>query len=208
MGGSRVRSPLVEELLRQGQFLLPGQGRALSGTEKSMLRTVFGQSVNLDPIRLVFSQFHVNQRAYTLGNVIRAPIAIPLDSRTLVHECAHVWQYQTRGSGYISDSILHQAASGQGAYAVTIVPGQSIIDYGAEQQATIIEYYFMNDPAGWRTDPDVVRMMEEVRAMRPITEAQHQEDLLYGPGGRPPDQFPRRPEEQITPVVPLIRWEF
>jgi hypothetical protein len=210
MGNTPIRSPLVEELLRQGQFLMPGEGRPLTGAERAFVRQVFGQSLNLPPIRIVFSNLHVNQRAYTLGNAIRAPRSIPLDDRTLIHELAHVWQFQTRGTSYISDSIYHQAVEGAAAYNVTIVPGQSILRYGAEQQASIIERYYANDPPGFRDNPDVLRMMEEVRSMRPITEAERQQELIYGPAGPPRgvDFGSGRREDQPAPIVPLIRFQW
>lgn len=209
--GVRVRSPFVEELLRQGIFLVPGEGRNLSSDEQHKVRQVFGSSIDLTVVRLVFSNVHVNNRAYTLGNTVRFPRAIALDDRTLIHELAHVWQYQTRGSSYISDSIYHQATDGSAAaYNVTIVPNQSIYQYTAEQQATIVERYFAKDPSGWETDPDVLRMMEEVRRARPLSEASRQEDLIYGPGGGRQFDFsnPGRPEERPAPIVPLFRINF
>jgi hypothetical protein len=55
----------------------------------------------------------------------------------------HVWQYQNRGTGYISNSIWHQATE-PAAYEVTIVPNQSIYRYTAEHQAVIVEAYYVD----------------------------------------------------------------
>ena len=67
---------------------------------------VFGMSINLDRIRLTQTNVAVNGRAYTLGNTIRFPMGATVDLRTLVHESTHVWQFQTKGAGYLSDSVL------------------------------------------------------------------------------------------------------
>jgi hypothetical protein len=212
MGGdTRVRFPTLELFLTQNQGVLASAGRRLTGPETQTLSDVFGFSVDLTKVRLAETTAAVNGRAYTLGNTIRFPVGVPVDVRTLVHETTHVWQYQTKGAGYISDSIWHQATGGQAAYTVNIVPGQSIHSYHAEQQAMIVERYWADDPAGWATNADVVRMIQEVRRARPISALDIQNDIVYGPGGGRGRNNPfmtlpddRRPQQ----LLPLIRVEF
>jgi hypothetical protein len=211
MGDStRVRFPSLEAFLIQNQGALATAGRPLTTTERRILEEVFGMSINLDRIRLTETNVAVNGRAYTLGNTIRFPTRATVDLRTLVHEATHVWQYQTKGAGYISDSVWHQAAGGQAAYDVTIVTGQSIHRYHAEQQAMIVERYYTNDPAGWATNADVVRMMAEVRRARPISDLDIQQDILYGPGRGAANPFMTLPtdDRRDPQVMPLIRIEF
>ena len=207
---TRVRFPTLESFLIQSQGALATPGRRLTRTETQILSGVFGMSVNLDAIRLVMTNVAVNGRAYTLANTIRFPTNSTVDLRTLVHETTHVWQYQTKGSGYISDSLWHQATGGSGAYDVTIVAGQSIHRYHAEQQAMIVERYYANDPAGWSTNPNVVRMIEEVRRARPISQADIQMDIMYGPGRGSANIFGPSPGDDRQPqtMMPLIRVEF
>jgi hypothetical protein len=206
----RVRFPTLETFLIQSQGALATPGRRLTQPETQILSGVFGISVNLDAVRLAHTSAAVNGRAYTLGNTIRFPVNAAIDLRTLVHETTHVWQYQTKGAGYLSDSIWHQATGGQAAYAVTIVPGQSIHIYHAEQQAMIVEKYYADDPAGWAANADVVRMMQEVRRARPLSVADIQQDIMFGPGRGPANPFMTLPGDNRQPqqMMPLIRLEF
>jgi len=114
----------------------------------------------------------------TLGNTIRVPPSYTMPDHVLIHELTHIWQYQTMGSAYISDSLLHQAAatvssfvrSGSadrsGAYTYVIVPGQSFYDYTAEQQASIVENYFRYPSL--RADREYQRLIAQVRAARAL----------------------------------------
>lgn len=150
---------------------LASSERALTPEERALLTGVFGESIDLDAVRIV--ETRIANSPTTLGNTIRVRPGMDLDAVTLVHEAAHVWQFQTRGTAYVSDSAYHQGmallktGSRGAAYDVEIVPGQSIFDYTAEQQAMIIEYAFAS--AEWREHPEVARMLEEVRAERPLS---------------------------------------
>jgi len=61
----------------------------------------------------------------------------------LVHETAHVWQGKnsTLALSYVFGSCLDQCIRGSGAYSYT--PGRNWSDYGTEQQASIIEDWFI-----------------------------------------------------------------
>jgi len=149
MTGPRLRVPVLESLLEAAQGAFAGNPRKLVPEERRLLLSIFGLSINLDAVNLAPTNLGVQGRPYTLGNTIRIPAHTPFRTNVLVHEMTHVWQYQTKGTGYLSDSVFHQLVSGQGAYDVTLVPGQSIDDYAAEQQAMIVEkYYEDNPPAG------------------------------------------------------------
>jgi hypothetical protein len=89
----------------------------------------------------------------TLGSYIRVSSAAKFDDSTLVHELTHVWQYQTQGTGYISNSMCAQIAGalGQGSRnaAYEIRPSQvhavqSFHDLSAEHQARVVEFYFVS----------------------------------------------------------------
>src|SRR5207253_2553195 len=122
----------------------------------------------------------------TLGNNIRVPPDYSLSRRTLIHELTHVWQYQTKGTAYLSDSLLHQAAATiatgdrNAAYAYTIEAGKSFHPYTAEQQAMIVEDYYSQ--SALRTNPEYVRMIGQVRVARPIPTSLILEEAAYGPG--------------------------
>ncbi len=208
----KVRIPILESAAVAGATLATGSMRYLVTVEKKMLSDIFGQSVNLDKIRLVSS--NLGGRACTLGNVIRVPGGLTLDAPTLVHETTHIWQYQTRGTGYISDSVYHQVVQGTDeAYDVKIVPGQSFYKYPAEKEAMIIQKYFEDSPKGWRTNPDVLRMLGEVRAARPLSQMQIQQETWFGAANAAAmqrDLFSTNsgPDMGKPGTVPLIRIEF
>jgi hypothetical protein len=179
-----LRLPTLEvfSALNGGAFASAGQ--RLSRVEREEATGVFGESINLDAVRIVFT--HIIAAPTTLGNNIRVPPDYVLTLQTLIHELAHVWQYQTKGTAYISDSLLHQAAAAIGsgdrnaAYTYRVEPGKSIHAYTAEQQAMIVEHYY-SDPA-LRTNPEYRRMIREVRAARPLPTSLIVEEAAYGPG--------------------------
>lgn len=64
----------------------------------------------------------VSGRPFTLGNTIFAKgndFTTDYGKSTLVHETAHVWQHQQRGTAYIVNSIFAQIQHGSGAYDYT-----------------------------------------------------------------------------------------
>ena len=202
----RIRIPLLEAGALTLRSSFASSIRNLFPNERKLLLDIFGNSVNLDPVEIVYTTLGAKGRPYTFGNSIRVPLGTSLDAATLVHEMTHVWQYQTRGTGYLSDSALHQLTEGQAAYNVTIVPGQSFYGYQAEQEAMIVEKYYQDSPTGWRTDPDVVRMIGEVQKARPLAPADIQRETWYGPNIRNLPTAPDAP--QLSPTVPLFRVEW
>jgi hypothetical protein len=223
--GPRVRSPLAEGLIVLGQKSFTNTIRNLTVTEEMLLRGVFKGSIDYDKIQIATTNIGVNGRAYTFANTIRVPPQTDFNTRTLVHETAHIWQYQTKGSGYISDSGWHQMVD-KSAYCVTIVPNRSLSAYTAEQQAVVVEAYYVDEqanplspaitttydpskvadpPRGWSLLPDVVRMIAELQQARPISDSAKLEERMFGPGGAPKEN-PGAPK--FDPVVPILCIEF
>lgn len=205
MGDIKVRVPILEIGAIALRDSFANSKRPLYSNERKLLLDIFGNSVNLDPVEVVYTGIGAKGRPYTFGNSIRVPRGTDLDAATLVHEMTHVWQYQTRGTGYLSDSALHQLSEGQAAYNVTLVPGKSFYEYPAEQEAMIVEKYYQNSPAGWRTDPEVVRMLEEVRSARPLAASEIQRETWTGSYRDVPND-PNAPQPSQT--VPLFRIEW
>jgi hypothetical protein len=221
----RVRSPLAEGIAVLTQSALTNSIRGLTVQEEMVLRDLFKNSLDYGAIQIATTNVGAAGRPYTLGNTIRIPPKSDFITRILVHEATHVWQYQTKGSGYISDSAWHQMVD-KSAYQVTVVPGRSLNSYDAEQQAVIVEAYYVDQhaspaspantkvydpsqtadpPLGWSLLPDVVRMIGELRRARPISDQARLEDRLFGPGGMPKED-PGSPK--MDPVVPILRIEF
>jgi hypothetical protein len=209
-----VRFPTLEvwSATHGGDFA--SAGRALSGTERLTAASVFQAAVDLDAVRIVESPLAAAPT--TLGNYIRVPPHYKLEDWVLVHELTHVWQYQTQGTRYISDSAWHQSigaifsGSRHAAGQLTVEPGKSIRDYAAEQQAVIVTEYFQ-DPS-FASDPEVLRMIGEVRAAKRLTSGFILDEAAYGTGmanERRWTTLPTTPQSfAATPGLPLIRWEF
>jgi hypothetical protein len=207
-----LRSPTLEISALRGQGGFAVHSSPLTSPERSAAATVFGGSIDLSKVRIVVSP--VIAAPVTLGNTIRVPPATTMPRHILIHELAHVWQFQTKGAAYISDSVFHQTAAfltrgdRGAAYGYTIVPGQGIDRYTAEQQAMIIEDYFIYPQL--RSDPAYQRLLAEVRSRRPISAPPaFFEELAAGLGSRgtePPPLPGQRPGE--PPNVPILEFRF
>lgn len=209
---SRLRFPTLEVYAQRSGAALSTYGRPLTIKERKKARFVFEDSLDLEVVRVVRSKLAAAPT--TLGNNIRT--SATMDEGTLVHELTHVWQYQNKGTRYISDSLCHQVAatlstgSRNGAYAVTVVAGKKFDSYTAEQQAVIVERWFRY-PA-FRNDAAYKALLAEVRAARPLPANVRRrlflEEAAFGPGGARRRNLLPPTRGQGTPGVPLLRLEF
>ncbi|MDK2761763.1 MAG: vgr related protein [Sphingopyxis sp.] len=131
---------------------MPGPSRALTPGEIALARTVFGDAIAYDRVRVnhykwIFFQprqivmapmgnLHFNPR----GDLYRDDFsAAPQPLQGLfIHEMTHVWQAQTRGRWYLV-LMRHPFAT----YAYTLKPGWPLARYGLEQQAEIVRHYWL-----------------------------------------------------------------
>ena len=164
--GASVRFPTWELAALSSQDAGGRAASKLTDREKGIARNVFKDAVDLEAVRVIIAPSPTD-RAMTWGNTIRMPASQALSTGTLIHELAHVWQYQTKGSSYISNSMLKQTCAvlagheRDKAYEYAIVEGQSLFDYTAEQQAEIIEDYAMSKAK--RDDPRYAALIAEMR---------------------------------------------
>ncbi len=182
----RVRFPTLEIYGQTSGAAFSSTGRSLNERETDIARFVFEQSIDLDVVRIVTAT--VAAAPTTLGNNIRT--SGQMSDATLVHELAHIWQYQNLGSAYISDSLWHQAVatvttgSRNGAYEPNVTAGRAFTDYQAEQQATIVERWY--SLADFRNNALYQVLVDQVRAARPLAENVRRmlflEEAAYGPG--------------------------
>jgi hypothetical protein len=148
--------PLLAALLAQS----PAHGRQLTGGERAFLAPIFRDAIDYDAVRVVRGRAFPVQGAHTLvtlGNAIYAPGAVYVDDfaaaaperrAVLVHEVAHVWQAAV-GINVIAGAVRAFFASGgryTRAYHYRLLPDRDLIDYGIEQQASILEHYFLAGP--------------------------------------------------------------
>lgn len=90
--------------------LYPG-ARELSGEEKELAQLVYRDTVDLSKVRIAFHSFYARDASKTIGNTIHMKLPegeISSYELTIVHEMAHVWQYQQYGWGYIQKSLIAQ----------------------------------------------------------------------------------------------------
>lgn len=225
----QLTSPALERLTIQLGHVINPLGRALYGWELDIVRDIFHSGVDASRIRVV--ETRVLAAPTTLANQIRVTPGWSFERGNrpvLVHEVAHVWQYQTQGTRYITDSVYHNA-SGQIATGNRNVAylnyqlreGARLGDYTAEEQATIVgDYYELTrlyhadpSPPQWvqlrRPDlPIYERLIAQVRAASPRSDTEIYGDSLmnqprpgfdFGPPGGGP---------ALAPTVPLLQWTF
>ena len=133
-------------------------GRSLTPHEIAALRPVFGDSLDLSPIRVTRDHPLAFYAPKTLGNTIHlrsdwglfAGTGLGLSERgmsVLVHELVHAWQYQNGGLGYITGSLLAQHAawrrggerSGAYRWRPAADAGLAWSQWNPEQQAQAIQ---------------------------------------------------------------------
>jgi hypothetical protein len=115
--GSSLAGPVLVGLgkavaLVQAVLLTQRGERPLTADEHARLHQVFRGSVALYNVRVVdgfAGLFSLNPRPFTLGNTIYMKHREPERyARTLVHECAHVWQNQNVGTRYAIQALWGQ----------------------------------------------------------------------------------------------------
>lgn len=206
----RVRIPSLEVLSVQLGGSLGRAGEPLTERELGIARPVFGSSINFADVRVVVTT--IVAAPTTLGNNIRTPQR-DMEPWVLIHELTHVWQYQTQGTRYISMSACAQLraaiASGDRNAAYDYTPGErQITDYGAEQQASIVEDWFKK--TSLRTDENYMRYISQVRSARPTMTAQERyNEAMFGDTGRGPSRLPPPPSGlEPSGTAPIFRVEW
>ncbi len=153
-----------------------GGYRPLSSIEGAVAeaKNVFGTAVKLDRVKLGFAKLpgdvirYVNielPRAFTTLYLLNFGPGAKVDMQTIIHELAHVWQGVQEGPLYMTraleaqigagvDSLFHTGTYDDSAsYRVTeadlAANGGDISKFNPEQQATIIEFYWIRKFSDW-----------------------------------------------------------
>jgi len=145
--------PLLAALLAPS----PAASRELTPGERALLAPLFRDAVDYGAIRIVRGRAFPLQGSHTLVTLraaVYAPDPVYLDDyaragaegqAVLVHEVAHVWQH-SNGIDVIAGAMRAFIATGGRygrAYRYELRPGRDLLDYGIEQQASILEHYFL-----------------------------------------------------------------
>ena len=147
--------------------------RPLNDAEKEIARNVFGAGFPVDRVSLdTHSRFVKKHKAtaYVTFHIIHYYEKLP--DNLLVHEMTHVWQYLTRGSVYISESIWAQKWGGGYNYGgfeklKNSASGHGLMSFNCEQQADIIEEYYRSKSGvhlQWsQASPEIGQILEHYR---------------------------------------------
>jgi hypothetical protein len=131
--------------------------RYLTNSEIALAKPVFRDSLPWNRIT-ISPKLGFRDRPYTWGRTLNVgPYMYKgLDTATkgpptFIHELTHVWQYQHRSysGSYIFDSAAAQALHGDDAYQYE--PGKPWDSYNAEQQAHIVQDWYV---LGLNDDPN------------------------------------------------------
>ncbi len=104
----------------------------------------------------VFDRIMVARRLYDDDFLGSYPQSLSLpQAMFLAHEATHVWQWQQRKeTGYAPWKAAAEHGVSEDPYLFEIAPERSFLDYGYEQQASLVEEYVCCralDPEGART---------------------------------------------------------
>lgn len=118
-------------------------GRRLSGYEVTLLRPIFGASVDYAAVRLKegpLGVLGVSGRAFAHGDTVFVPPPSgPTDLGLLVHELVHVWQHQHGGTAYMSSAIVAQLSRDGYDWRKGVERDLRWEELNPEQQAQFIE---------------------------------------------------------------------
>lgn len=135
--------------------------RALTAGEIALAKTVFGDSIDYAAVRLHDKRILpplIQERAQAVakGNDISFPrgayspdFSAEPDAKkqsVFIHEMTHVWQHQNRVVSTLKEAVretLQHAFRYDRAYLHTLDEKKDLTDYGFEQQAAIIQDYFL-----------------------------------------------------------------
>jgi hypothetical protein len=151
-----------------------GGYRPLTAAEMAEARKVFGNAIDLNRVKLGFAKLpgdvlrYVNvelPRAFTTMYLLNFGPGAKVDMQTIIHELAHVWQGVQEGPLYMTraleaqieaglDALFHKGKYDDSAsYRVTeadlAANGGDLKKFNPEQQATILEFYWIRKFSDW-----------------------------------------------------------
>ena len=160
--------------------------RTLNPVERQQAKRVFGSSINYGQVRIDEASLIAIIGAFFSGssgmgvtlfhtiNFNKKINAAPGngDMRWLVHELAHVCQYEYVGSQYIGEAIHAQATVGYNYGDGAGLVGKDLREFNREQQADILAHYYYyilsgnNDARFTGYATEYTRMVTQARAGR------------------------------------------
>lgn len=143
-----VKQLLSQKLRLSSRFAK--RSRNLNASEVVLARLVFGDSINLDTVQLKTAWWVLKNYAVSPnGNIYFHPAdwiedfskATIRKQSWLIHELTHVWQLQ-HGLKVVRGALIDRR------YAYNLQQGKSFFKYGIEQQARMVQDYFIRQQLG------------------------------------------------------------
>ena len=213
-----------------------GGYRPLTAAEMAEARKVFGNAIDLNRVKLGFAKLpgdvlrYVNvelPRAFTTMYLLNFGPGAKVDMQTIIHELAHVWQGVQEGPLYMTraleaqieaglDALFHKGKYDDSAsYRVTeadlAANGGDLKKFNPEQQATIVEFYWIRKFSDWAVEggfPAAVNsgvVVPPVEALLPY--AQKVNPALRAPARARPKSKPRKKKStRARPALREGRW--
>jgi len=134
----------------KGRARFKQQSRPLTTGEKQLARSVFGASIELQDVCLrtawwVLKNYAVSPNGHIyfhpdnwLADFSKASLS---KQSWLIHELTHVWQWQ-QGLKVVRGALINRR------YAYELKAGKSFFRYGIEQQARMVQDYFIRKKLG------------------------------------------------------------
>lgn len=148
-------------------------GRKLTSGETTLLRSMFGNAIDYNTVRIYDKKFITDQGDTMAiapnGNIYFAPkvhkkdfsLASDVSKHFFIHEMTHVWQYQngqtvalraigeqlffefpSQAINHIGKKLSIEINGFKGAYSYELDVRKDLLDYGIEQQASIVADYW------------------------------------------------------------------
>lgn len=146
-----MRPPLKRLLNRYSRNIAKKQqSRCLTVGEIALARSVFGDSIRLDEVRLkttwwVLKSYAVSPNGHIYFNpadwITDFSVASLGKQSWLIHELTHVWQLQ-QGLKVVRGALIDRR------YDYVLETGKSFFKYGIEQQARMVQDYFVRRQKG------------------------------------------------------------
>ncbi len=132
-------------------------GRSLTSGEIAAARSVFKDSINYSKVKIYETKFFFgqpNNSGMTPRGEIHAhgfayhedySLEMPETQAFFIHEMCHVWQHQNKILNCMWSAFTEQIRHGfkyENAYPYFLEADKTLLDYGMEQQASMIEDYY------------------------------------------------------------------
>lgn len=140
----------TRNISRKITSLATSSSRVLTDGERALAQSVFGDALALDSILICSSPWILKNYAMSPnGSIYFNPknfyndfSVLSLESQSwLIHELVHVWQIQ-HGISVVRHALFDRR------YRYVLKEGKAFFQYGLEQQAKMVEDYFLKREKG------------------------------------------------------------